>query len=206
MSRSPLFLAEKTDSVEQVLQGWRNHAKVSFERPIVLLAALANAKFLPANRRRSETLLDAKFGEASETAIQSFGGICYRCPGVGQAITCGWFDNSAVGAVAACCAKLLRWALAERETTKTPMFVSCGQDEYSSFRLLRLAGENQVVFHSQLWVRLSADAQEICLASNIHEPEFHERMKATRSIGRKVVSSARLSEYFPVKAMTASNS
>ena len=192
MQAEPLFVSQKSGLAEDLLIGWRCKLDVQLERAFVVLACLSDACIDPPGG----TDFGAVFNGMCLAAFRENSGHFPQRPnGRPDSIACAWFEERQDALVAA--TRIQQGILRLMDSRQTVM-IAVGIDEISAFRLLRLAGDDQVIVHPDIWDALSNDAQAVLIAANVHKPDLGLRKAATAAIADRIIRSIPWGELPPV--------
>lgn len=183
MAKVRTFLAIHSAKAKSKLLGLREKANLvdTASESTVLLIIASNATD------------DARVAARFRQSWASFEEICYRsiekCFGKipvissrGTGIACGWFPAGSFDAVNAALdinEKVEAWQRQTSESPRLSFHSAIAENEYSAHRLVRMAGENQIVVQVELWDEWQTELKKCKTTASIHPPEFQRRHKET---------------------------
>jgi hypothetical protein len=107
-----------------------------------------------------------------------------------DSVVCGWFPGGNWNAVVAG-AKIQQALLRCELPTRRPVLFAVGRHEHAAFRLVRAAGENQVVIDPMIWNGFDEREAALAEAMSIHPPDHSSRDQTTDEIVAAVFGAIR---------------
>ncbi len=156
------FFALQSEDADKFLLNLRQRLQADLSpETVVLLAVLDGAS---SHRRQRQTRFVEFFRETCRQAFSDTGAVTpdFEATDYPDSVACAWYPQKTWDIIAAA-ARIQQNLLHAVNSSRRPAYIAIGRHELAAFRLVRSAGENQVVIDPDLWPGL-----------DIHSPDFTE--------------------------------